>query len=105
MRTYKSKLDKKNYRNYCNEVLDEALLKVVSGLLSIRKASVHYNVPSGKFSSTQSILLFLFIACINSLGTLNNKYHGKYIQRIGGQTALTEKEELALIKGIIPCAD
>jgi hypothetical protein len=105
MRTYKSKLGKRNYRNYCNEVLDEALLKVVSGQLSIRKASVQYNVPYGKFSSTQSILLFLLIACINSLGTLNNIYLGKHIQRTGGQTASTEKEELALIKGITTCAD
>lgn len=53
MRTYKPKFGKRNYVNYTNEALNEALLKIVNGELSIRKASVHYNIPYGKFCFTQ----------------------------------------------------
>lgn len=36
---------------------------------------------------------------------MNNKFHGVHIKKTGGQTALTQREELALIKGITSCAD
>lgn len=53
MRTYKSKLGQRRYINYSSEALDEALLKVVNGELSLRKASKQYNIPYGKFFSKQ----------------------------------------------------
>jgi len=53
MRTYKSKLGQRRYINYSSEALDEALLKVINGELSLRKASKQYNIPYGKFFSKQ----------------------------------------------------
>ncbi|XP_060873029.1 uncharacterized protein LOC132946925 isoform X2 [Metopolophium dirhodum] len=61
MRTYKSKLGQRRYINYSSEALDEALLKVVNGELSLRKASKQYNIP---------------------YGTINNKFHGVHIRKM-----------------------
>lgn len=50
------------------------------------------------------MLIFYLHTCINSLGTLNNKFNENHIQKIGGLISLIEKEKLALINGITNCA-
>lgn len=39
------------------------------------------------------------------LGTINNKYRGKYILKVEGQTALTAEEEAKLVLAIKVCGE
>ncbi|KAF2896302.1 hypothetical protein ILUMI_09865 [Ignelater luminosus] len=68
VRTYKRKLGTRNYKNYTEAQLKEALQKIASGLLSMRTAVSEYNI--------------LF-------GTLNNKFYDRHTRTAGGQPALS----------------
>ena len=83
-RTYIQKPGSRSYRNYTTDDLEEAVSKVSENKLSIKQASERYKIP---------------------YGTLHNKFHGKHIHKPGGQTVLSDKEEMYLIKAIIKCGD
>ena len=83
-RVYKSPLGSRNYKNYTEEQLNEALTKVLDGHLSLKKASKEYNIP---------------------MGTLHNKIHGKHHHKAGGHTVLTHQEEVNIINATTKCGD
>lgn len=83
-RTYKRKPGSRNYKNYSDVNLEEALTKVATGKLSIRAASNQYNI---------------------SFGTLYNKFKGLHTKKPGGQTVLSELEEKCIIREIVKCGD
>lgn len=83
-RTYKRRLGSREYRNYTESVLDEAITEVVEGRLSIRRASEKYDIP---------------------YGTLHNKYHGKYGKKPGAQPAFTRNEETKILESAAKSAE
>ncbi|KAJ4449942.1 hypothetical protein ANN_01349, partial [Periplaneta americana] len=83
-KTYKRKPGSRNYKNYSDVNLEEALTKVATGKLSIRAASNQYNI---------------------SFGTLYNKFKGLHTKKPGGQTVLSELEEKCIIREIVKCGD
>lgn len=83
-RTYKRKPGSRNYKNYSDVNLEEALTEVATGKLSIRAASNQYNI---------------------SFGTLYNKFKGLHTKKPGGQTVLSELEEKCIIREIVKCGD
>ncbi|CAG9762778.1 unnamed protein product [Ceutorhynchus assimilis] len=66
--------------DYKEDVVEEALGKVIENNFSIRKASVQYGIP---------------------FGTLYNRYKGLHIRSIG----LTPQEELQLVRSAATCGD
>lgn len=64
--------------------MEEALQEVVAGTLSIRAAATKYNI---------------------AYGTLYNKYKGKHINKVGGQTIFSKHEELIILESAAKCAD
>ncbi|XP_026326216.1 uncharacterized protein LOC113234910 [Hyposmocoma kahamanoa] len=83
-RIYKRKLGSREYRNYTEARLEEALTQIVDGKLTIRGASQLYNI---------------------SYGTLYNKYKGTHVKKPGAQPVFSESEEEALLKSAAKCAD
>lgn len=83
-RKYKPKVGSRTYKKYSDNDLEEALLKITNGELSIKKASETYNI---------------------SYGTLHNKYHGKHGLNAGGQTVLTLAEEESIVRSLITCGE
>uniref|UniRef100_A0A6P7F1X7 Uncharacterized protein LOC114325697 n=1 Tax=Diabrotica virgifera virgifera TaxID=50390 RepID=A0A6P7F1X7_DIAVI len=83
-RTYKRQLGSGTYGNFNEEHVNQALQDVLENGLSLRKAAKKYKL---------------------SYGTLNNKYHGRKIKKIGGQSVFTYEEEVAIINSILTCAD
>jgi hypothetical protein len=84
VRTYRKKPGTRNYRNYTETQLEEAVQRIADGQLTMRAAVREYDIP---------------------FGTLNNKFHGKHIHNAGGQSALSIAEEVALINAAIKCSD
>ncbi|CAH1364083.1 unnamed protein product, partial [Tenebrio molitor] len=58
VRTYRKKPGTRNYRNYTETQLEEAVQRIADGQLTMRAAVREYDIP---------------------FGTLNNKFHGKHI--------------------------
>lgn len=83
-RIYKKAVGARSYRNYTDETLEKALIEVVEGRMSQAEAARHFKI---------------------SLGTINNKYKGKHIQKFGGQTVLTADEEAKLVLAIKVCGE
>ncbi|KAJ8736797.1 hypothetical protein PYW07_000068 [Mythimna separata] len=82
-RIYKKKLGTREYRNYSEATVNEALSQVVDGKLSIRGASEQYNIP---------------------YGTIYNRYKGTHMRKPGAQTVFSESEEKAILKSA-RCSD
>lgn len=83
-RIYKKRLGSRQYRNYTEERLNQAVTEVVENQLSLRGAAAKYNIP---------------------YGTLHNKFHGKFIKKAGAQTAFSETEEIMILKSAAKCAE
>nr|CAI5865504.1 unnamed protein product [Callosobruchus analis] len=80
----KRKLGARTYKDYTNEVLDQALSKVTEEGWSLQRASREYKIP---------------------YGTLNNKFHGRCIRKNGRQTVFSMSEEKVFISAAITCGD
>ncbi|KAJ8732805.1 hypothetical protein PYW07_015404 [Mythimna separata] len=83
-RIYKKKLGTREYRNYSEATVNEALSQVVDGKLSIRGASEQYNIP---------------------YGAIYNRYKGTHMRKPGAQTVISESEEKAILKSAAKCSD
>jgi hypothetical protein len=83
-RKYIKKLGARAYANYSDASVEEALLKIANGELSVLAASKKYSIP---------------------YGTLHNRYHGKHTKGIGGQTVFSNEEEKVMINAVIKCGD
>ena len=84
VRNYKKKLGTRNYKNYTDAQLNEALQKIADAQLSMRAAALEYKIP---------------------FGTLHNKFHGIHIRNAGGQPVFSTEEEVSLINAAVKCAD
>lgn len=84
VRTYKKTPGTRNYKNYTEETLEEALEKITNGEMSINAASLFYKIP---------------------FGTLYNKYKGMHGSTPGGQSVFTHAEEVAILGAAATCAD
>ncbi|CAG9759599.1 unnamed protein product [Ceutorhynchus assimilis] len=84
VRKYQRTLGVRKYKDYKEEVVEEALGKVTEDNFSIRKASVQYGIP---------------------FGTLYNRYKGLHIRSVGRPTLFTPQEELQLVKSAATCGD
>ena len=71
-RKHKQKLGSREYKNYTEETLQNALDDIESQTLSMRQAATRYNIP---------------------VATLSNKWNGKLVKKSGGQNVLTAREE------------
>jgi len=83
-RKYIKKLGARTYANYSDSSVEEALLKIANGELSVLAASKKYSIP---------------------YGTLHNRYHGKHTKGIGGQIVFSNEEEKVMINAVIKCVD
>lgn len=83
-RVHKRLLGSRQYINYTQEKLENALQAVVEGVCTIREASRRFGIP---------------------FGTLYNKYKGKHRSKPGRPTIFTKLEELAILKSASKCAD
>lgn len=83
-RAYKRQLGSRQYKNFTNEALENALREVVDGRMGIRQASREFKIP---------------------YGTLNNKYHGRHGSQQGGQTVFSRAEENAFVNAIAKSSD
>lgn len=83
-RTYKRKLGTRNYRNYSAESVEAALKKVVDEDWSLRRAAAYHKIP---------------------FATLNNKFHGRHINKNGGQSVFSEMEERSFINAAGVCGE
>ncbi|PZC74318.1 hypothetical protein B5X24_HaOG208010 [Helicoverpa armigera] len=83
-RDHKKKPGSRRYINYSDELLNEALSKVVTGAMSLRAASREYNNP---------------------FGTLSNKYKGNFTRTPGAQPIFSHTEEKSLLKAAAKCSD
>ncbi|KAJ2937286.1 hypothetical protein O0L34_g19527 [Tuta absoluta] len=84
VRTYKKMPGTRNYRNYSDETLEEALQKITNDELSINAASIQYHIP---------------------FGTLYNKFKGQYGKSPGGQPVFSHTEEISILRAASTCAD
>ncbi|CAG9761269.1 unnamed protein product [Ceutorhynchus assimilis] len=84
VRKYQRTLGVRKYKDYKEQVVEEALGKVTEDNFSIRKASVQYGIP---------------------FGTLYNRYKGLHIRSVGRPTLFTPQEELQLVKSAATCGD
>lgn len=83
-RTYRRKLGARQYRNYSEEVLSQAIVDVLNGKLSVRQAATQYKIPRK---------------------TLGNKIAQKHNKKPGGQTVFSVPEEKVILQHILTCAD
>lgn len=84
VRTYKKTPGTRNYKNYAEDALEEALEKITNDEMTIHAASVQYNIP---------------------FGTLYNKYKGLHVKTPGGQPVFSQQEELSILSAAATCAD
>lgn len=84
VRTYKKTPGTRNYKNYSEDALEEALEKVTNDEMTIHAASVQYNIP---------------------FGTLYNKYKGLHGKTPGGQPVFSHQEEISILRAAATCAD
>ncbi|XP_047021712.1 uncharacterized protein LOC124640048 [Helicoverpa zea] len=84
VRTYKKTPGTRNYKNYSNETLEEALEKITNDELTINAASLQYHIP---------------------FGTLYNKYKGLHGKSAGGQTIFSHEEEISILRAAASCSD
>jgi hypothetical protein len=66
-RKYRKKIGGRSYKNYSDDILEEALNKIANGEISILAASKAYKI---------------------SYGTLHNKFNGKHVKKCGHPTIL-----------------
>lgn len=83
-RNYKKRLGSRDYRNYTEENLNQAVTEVVENRLTLRGASQRYNIP---------------------YGTLHNKYHGRFGKKPGAPTIFSENEENLILKSAAKSAE
>lgn len=76
VRTHKKQLGTRPYKNYTPEKLEEALLSIKQGRISLRKASKKYKIPQG---------------------TLSHKINFKHVQHPGHPLVFSKEEEDAFI--------
>lgn len=81
-RNPKKKLGARQYGNYTVASLNEAILQIAEGEMTILKASKKFNIP---------------------YGTLHNKYHGRHSKVPGAPTVFTQAEEIAFVKAFVKC--
>jgi len=81
-RNPKKKLGSRPYANYTDASLNEAILEIAEGNLTIISASKKFKIP---------------------YGTLYNKYHGQHTKVFGAPTVFTQAEELAFVKSFVKC--
>lgn len=84
VRTYRKTPGTRNYKNYSDEALEEAIEKISNDELSITAASLQYKIP---------------------FGTLYNKYKGLHGRTHGGQPVFSHAEEVAILKAAATCAE
>lgn len=84
VRNYKRIAGTREYKNYTQETLEEALEKITDGDMSINAASLKYKIP---------------------FGTLYNKFKGMHGSTPGGQPVFTHAEEVAILRTAATCAD
>lgn len=84
VRTYKKTAGSRNYKNYTEETLEEAIEKITNNELSINAASLQYKIP---------------------FGTLYNKYKGLHGRTPGAQPVFTHNEEIAILRAAATCGD
>ncbi|XP_055838495.1 uncharacterized protein LOC129906661 [Episyrphus balteatus] len=78
--TYKRTGFEKPYKNYTPETLEDALLQVREGKISLNKAAKEFNI---------------------SRSTLQNKIKKLHTKSVGGPTALLEDEEACIVKMLL----
>jgi len=78
-RTYKRKLGSRTYRSYTSQQLEEAVKKIKTGALTLRKASEKYKI---------------------SRGTLSNRVRGLHKNKPGHPNVFSEHEERSLVSHI-----
>ena len=78
-RVYKRAEGSRTYESYSDGTLVEAIQKIQTGKMILRKASVIYGIPSG---------------------TLSNKMNNKHTKSTGHPLTFTEKEEEAFVSHI-----
>ena len=83
-RQYVRKPGSRTYRNYSTDKLEEAMLEIIEGRLSILQASKEYNIP---------------------FGTLHNKLKGKHFGLVGAPTLLSKVEEDRIVQCLQICGD
>ncbi|XP_045765788.1 uncharacterized protein LOC123867662 [Maniola jurtina] len=84
VRKYKKLAGAREYKNYTQETLEEALEKITDGEMSINAAAINYKIP---------------------FGTLYNKYKGMHGSTPGGQPVFSHSEEVAILRAAATCAD
>lgn len=83
-RVYKRKIGSRQYKNFTDETLENALQAIADGNMTIRRASREFKIP---------------------YGTLNNKFHGRHGAAHGGPTVFTAAEETAFVNAITKSSD
>ncbi|XP_025192477.1 uncharacterized protein LOC112592588, partial [Melanaphis sacchari] len=81
-RKYRKKIGARSYKNYSDEILDEALDKIANGEISILAASKAYKI---------------------SYGTLHNRFNGKHGNKCGHPTIFSEQEEMSFLTAAMKC--
>lgn len=81
-RKYRKKIGGRSYKNYSDDILEEALNKIANGEISILAASKAYKI---------------------SYGTLHNKFNGKHVKKCGHPTIFSEKEEMDFLTAAMKC--
>lgn len=84
VRVYKRALGSRNYINYDPIRLEMAAKQVRLGRMSIRQASENYNIPKS---------------------TIHDKIKGGHTKKHGGQTLLTNEEEIQFVEAILLSAE
>lgn len=84
VRRYKRALGSRSYKNYTDDAVNDALLEIVEGRLSILAASLKFRIPYGH---------------------LYNKFHGKNIHAHGHPTALPTSLERKIVQCLITCGE
>ena len=84
MRKYQKKGSTRNYKPYTATRLAAAVLSIVEGVNSVRKAATEYNIPRV---------------------TLSNKVKGRHSKKVGHPTVLNVDEEEAIVGGILTLAE
>jgi len=62
--------------------MDEALIKIANGEISILGASKLYKI---------------------SYGTLHNRYHGKHANKVGAPSVFNEQDEMSFLTAALKC--
>ncbi|KAE9543643.1 hypothetical protein AGLY_002039 [Aphis glycines] len=81
-RKYRKKIGARSYKNYSDEILDEALDRIANGEISILAASKAYKI---------------------FYGTLHNRFNGKHGNKSGRPTIFSEQEEMSFLTAAMKC--